>query len=251
MTEGEWLAAKELCPMLDRLRDKASDRKQRLFAVACCRSHWQQLSDWQRNCVQLAECYVDGDATLQEFESARERYGPQGYTQEWRRSFERYKYLEREHDCDQNYRQEIEDADNAESRAARECHLSNAVAATLLPEALGAACTRYCWEPYTRSGGAVEAEPYVRAIIDNPCELLRDIFGNPFRATAFDPSWRTSTASAIARGMYESRDFSAMTILADALQDAGCEDADTLAHCRGDGPHVRGCWVVDLVLGRE
>jgi hypothetical protein len=51
--------------------------------------------------------------------------------------------------------------------------------------------------------------------------------------------------------MYESRDFSAMPILADALQDAGCEDESILAHCRGPGPHVRGCWVVDLVLGRE
>jgi hypothetical protein len=51
--------------------------------------------------------------------------------------------------------------------------------------------------------------------------------------------------------MYESRDFGAMPILADALQDAGCEDAAILGHCRGAGPHVRGCWVVDLVLGKE
>jgi len=78
-----------------------------------------------------------------------------------------------------------------------------------------------------------------------------DIFGNPFRPVAFDPSWRTSTAVAIARGMYDSRDFSAMPILADALQDAGCEHADILDHCRSPGPHVKGCWVVDLVLGKE
>jgi hypothetical protein len=51
--------------------------------------------------------------------------------------------------------------------------------------------------------------------------------------------------------MYESRDFSAMPILADALQDAGCDNADILAPCCGPGPHVRGCWVVDLVLGEE
>jgi hypothetical protein len=81
-------------------------------------------------------------------------------------------------------------------------------------------------------------------------DLVRDVFGNPFRPVAFDPAWRTSTAVAIARGMYEPRDFSAMPILADALQDAGCENADILDHCRGPGPHVRGCWVVDLVLGR-
>ena len=82
------------------------------------------------------------------------------------------------------------------------------------------------------------------------CPFVRDIFGNPFRPVAFDPNWRTSTVVSIAQGLYESRDFSPMTILADALQDAGCDHADILDHCRGTGPHVRGCWVVDLVLGK-
>ncbi|VTR97035.1 Uncharacterized protein OS=Sorangium cellulosum (strain So ce56) GN=sce5710 PE=4 SV=1 [Gemmata massiliana] len=82
-------------------------------------------------------------------------------------------------------------------------------------------------------------------------DILRDIFGNPFRAIMFDPGWRTSTAAALAQEMYESHDFSAMPILADALQDAGCDRDDILDHCRGPGPHVRGCWVVDLVLGKE
>ncbi|MCE9564442.1 MAG: hypothetical protein K8U57_20585 [Planctomycetes bacterium] len=80
--------------------------------------------------------------------------------------------------------------------------------------------------------------------------LFSDIFGNPFSSMAFAPQWRTSTATAIAQQMYDSRDFSAMPILADALQDAGCDSADILDHCRGDGPHVRGCWVVDQVLGK-
>ena len=79
---------------------------------------------------------------------------------------------------------------------------------------------------------------------------LRDIFGNPFRPVAFDPSWHTSIATQLARQAYVSGDFAALPILADALQDAGCDDADILAHCRDEGPHVRGCWVVDLVLGR-
>ena len=81
--------------------------------------------------------------------------------------------------------------------------------------------------------------------------LLREIFGNPFRPVVFDPNWRTSTVVALTRGMYESRDFSIMPVLADALQDAGCEHEEIIAHCRGDGPHVRGCWVVDLVLGKN
>jgi hypothetical protein len=82
-------------------------------------------------------------------------------------------------------------------------------------------------------------------------DRLRDIFGNPFRPVAFSPEWRTDTAVTLARQMYESREFSAMPILADALQDAGCDSAEILDHCRGPGPHVRGCWVVDLVLGKE
>ena len=81
--------------------------------------------------------------------------------------------------------------------------------------------------------------------------FIRDIFGNPFRQVAFASEWRTSAAVALAARMYESRDFAAMPILADALQDAGCDSADILDHCRGPGPHVRGCWVVDLVLGKE
>ena len=84
------------------------------------------------------------------------------------------------------------------------------------------------------------------------CALVRDIFGNPFRPADFSPEWRTDTALAIARQMYESRDFSAMPILADALQDAGCDNARILSHCRDvKQVHVRGCWVVDLVLGKE
>jgi hypothetical protein len=82
-------------------------------------------------------------------------------------------------------------------------------------------------------------------------QLLRETVGNPFRPVVFAPDWRTDTAVALAGQMYESRDFSAMPILADALQDAGCDSADILNHCRGGGPHVRGCWVVDLVLGKS
>lgn len=75
---------------------------------------------------------------------------------------------------------------------------------------------------------------------------ILDISGNPFREIRFDPTWRTSTTTAIALQMYESRDFAAMPILADALQDAGCEDEAILEHCRKRKRiHTRGCWVVE------
>ncbi len=83
------------------------------------------------------------------------------------------------------------------------------------------------------------------------CGLIRCVFGNPFRSVAFAPAWRTDTAVALAAQMYDSRDFSAMPILADAIQDAGCDNEDILSHCReANQPHVRGCWVVALVLGK-
>ena len=82
-------------------------------------------------------------------------------------------------------------------------------------------------------------------------DIVRDIFGNPLRPFALTSEWRTDIAVSLARQMYELRDFGAMPILADALQDAGCDNPDILDHCRGPGPHVRGCWVVDRVLGKE
>jgi hypothetical protein len=82
------------------------------------------------------------------------------------------------------------------------------------------------------------------------CTILREIFGNPFRPVVLNSTWCTTTAVSLAQHIYASRDFSAMPILADALQDAGCDSEEMLSHCRGEGPHVRGCWVVDLVLGK-
>jgi hypothetical protein len=80
---------------------------------------------------------------------------------------------------------------------------------------------------------------------------LRDLFANPFRPVAFDPRWRTEDTFGLARGIYEGRAFDRLPLLADALMDAGCADEQVLSHCRSEGPHVRGCWVVDLVLGKE
>ena len=84
--------------------------------------------------------------------------------------------------------------------------------------------------------------------------LVRDIFGNPFRPITFDPAWLTwhdSLLVLMARRMYESRDFSDMPVLADALEEAGCTNPDLLSHCRSKSDHVRGCWLIDLLLNKE
>jgi hypothetical protein len=82
-----------------------------------------------------------------------------------------------------------------------------------------------------------------------PADWLREAFGNPFEAAPFDPEWRTSTAVALARSMLQRRDFDLFPYLADALQDAGCDDPRVRAHCESSRPHGRGCWLLDAVLG--
>jgi hypothetical protein len=90
------------------------------------------------------------------------------------------------------------------------------------------------------------------------CHLLRDIVGNPFQPVTLDPGWLTPTVKVLAEAAYEERalplgelDAARLGVLADALEDAGCGNADLLGHLRGPGPHVRGCWALDLLLGRS
>jgi hypothetical protein len=111
-------------------------------------------------------------------------------------------------------------------------HLSQLVTEALIPgEGPGDA----------RVAGVRQAEA------DTHQRLLEDIE----RAVAFDPAWRTEYTVGIASKMYQERDFTAMPILSDALEDAGCDNSDILVHCREPGVHVRGCWIVDLVLAKE
>jgi hypothetical protein len=145
-------------------------------------------------------------------------------------------------------------------------------------EELRAAC-KAAYEVFTRSDAAADwaasavaygavAEPDLAALGATRCafarhrtgigveraaqtRLLRELLGNPFRPVGFDPTWRTPPAVAIARTAYEERRFEALPILADALEEAGCRNAAILEHCRSEGEHVRGCWVVDQVLEKE
>jgi hypothetical protein len=82
-------------------------------------------------------------------------------------------------------------------------------------------------------------------------DAYRELFPNPFLSLAWKPEWLTSTARELAAHIYDARDFAAMPVLADALQDAGCDDEQVLTHCRANKPHARGCWVVDAILGKS
>jgi len=81
--------------------------------------------------------------------------------------------------------------------------------------------------------------------------LLREVVSNPFRTITPDTTWLTSTVTHLANTIYTDRAFGRLPILADALEGAGCTNQEVLSHCRGPGPHARGCWALDLVLGKE
>ena len=224
MTEQEWKMCTGPTPMLELLRGKASDRKFRLFAVACCRSVWDHLSvRLTRPAAELAERYADqlaeaGDlAQMRSFiENNLDLYGDEpvydpGY---WA--------------CGESI---TDDVRGAVKYAASATHSTLELSGTDHDEEMSR---------------RLAAEATSQAI------LVRDIFGNPFHPVTLDADWLTSTVVALARGIYDDRAFDRLPILADALQDAGCEHADILAHCRDTTlPHVRGCWVVDLVLGKS
>jgi hypothetical protein len=221
MDEAEWLACAHPDGMLEFVKRTATNRQSRLFACACCRRIWSLIDPPSfREAVEIAEQYGDGLVIGKVRKSLAKRLGA-SYRQSWGRP----------------------EARRSAAHAALHClqkdtgwHPASHYSAVRAVCALAAEGDR------ERVGEMEYAEQ---------ADLLRDIFGNPFRPVNFSPEWRTDTALTLARQMYESRDFTAMPILADALQDAGCDSEDVLSHCRGTGPHVRGCWVVDLVLDKE
>ncbi len=119
-------------------------------------------------------------------------------------------------------------------------------------QALVAAHARNCVE--VAKDRLIRREQHRTESHPQPCHLLRDIFGNPFRPAIADPvwlAWEDGTVPALAQSIYDERAFDRLPILSDALEEAGCTNTDILGHCRQPGQHVPGCWVVDLVLGKK
>jgi hypothetical protein len=217
MTEAEWLTGVDTMLMRRLPAVMASSRKLRLFGTACCRLLDRWLSEPARKALDAAERYADAEVT-------RRTLGRRG------RELHRL-------------------PDGSPRRTGRD------------PESL--ACHAVGWMMLTAPAGgwymvAEEVRQFGDALgAESPGDLggrclavKLDVFGNPFRPVRPDPSWLTSTVVELARGLYTDRAFDRLPILADALQDAGCEHPDVLDHCWGPAPHVRGCWVVDLLLGK-
>jgi len=231
MTEAEWLTATDPTPMLAFLRGRVSNRKLRLIACGCCRRIWTLLVDERsRAGIEVVERYVDGRATQQELSAAQEAATRAADLPSWRHIRGMYTDEHR-----------LGFAAAAVQRATRPTEKPDALA-----EAMKQAI-HFSWS--AESIGQVRSR--VQETSTFQCQIIRCATGNPFRPVTVDPRWRSETAVDLATGIYAERAFDRMPILADALEEAGCDNADVLAHCRGDGPHVRGCWVVDLLLGKS
>jgi hypothetical protein len=230
MTQAEWLACDDVERLLKSLRQH--DRKARLFSCACCRQIWEYITDPDlRDAVAVSERFADEEATAAQLKTVYRRT---------RRVCATIRAAEERNGRDGQQGIITE----PRARPSYRPETRYAVAAVEYVTFKGIGLVVFAARASRNTVDVAEAPP------NDQIGLFRDIFGNPFRPVPFSPSWRTDTAVALARQMYEARDFSAMPILADALQDAGCTSADILYHCRGPGPRVRGCWVVDLVLGR-
>ncbi|QEL13461.1 hypothetical protein [Limnoglobus roseus] len=244
MTEAEWLRSRDLFSLLSAEDPTVTGRKLRLFACHCLRSLGDVLPFESQECIKYMEKHLDG---LLKWGDVVSRVNSRTIPY----------LLDTMASAAQLVTRGIPQllVDPTADHTASECASWAAVLHRRGPN-------WRLWKDIVTYGGFVRIytnEEEEAALLRNAPAASADMFltawhdiaGNPFRPVAFDHRWRTSTSIGLAQTMYDARDFAAMPILADALQDAGCEDEAILGHCRGDGPHVRGCWVVDLVLGKS
>jgi hypothetical protein len=233
MTEVEWLACESMCDLYDFTQPLLSDRKAFLFAAGCVRlTPLDAPHSLLERAADVVERVADGE-------------------------------------CDPDEALSINvEASELCTKVVLDSHDHyKALAALRLTET---SASSYVWQTALFLQKALEGLPgSPMGSQDAAClhaSLLRDVVLQPYRGIRgqritrkrrvtklliLKREWRSSTVIALAEGIYQDRDFSAMPILADALQDAGCDNPEILDHCRESGEHVRGCWVVDLILGKH
>ncbi len=237
MNEDEWLTGTDFSTHVRYILDYLSPRRQRLLAVAFCRAV-SDLFDHPdlTDALDVIDRYADSRTPDDTMENARWRC--RAVAQE---AYEAYR-ASSEHpalDIDMAARLRSEFAWAVSFAATRPLPLEM-VGTRVLDAAVQAHTGTFELVPAPTPATAVQ-HLVMRATV-------WEVAGNPFREPHFSPEWRTDTVVSLARQVYDLREFSAMPILADALQDAGCDNEELLAHCRGERTHVRGCWVLDLVL---
>lgn len=252
MTESDWFTCIEPRDMLHFLRNKSTDRKVRLFACACCRRVWEVLSEPAcRAAVEVAEAFADGDADGAELGQAREA-------------------AYRVHAApppDTGFADGATGISRATWEAAQgttmtalqydtrnDAILSGQVASSQATTSAGYAVREQHSPDFIADQFQASAEVHER---EQHVSLIRCIFGNPFRKPSIETAWLTQDVVQLANAAYEERSLpdgnlksDQLSALSDALEAAGCSNQEILSHLRDSGPHVRGCWAVDLILGR-
>jgi hypothetical protein len=237
--------------MLEFLRGKVSDRKLRLFAVACCRRVSALIKDEPfRTAVRAAELFADSMVTKEQMYEARnaaipafvqlhggEDEAPAAALSAAAIPAPKKSFFEQLLDAfdDPWWEDELDKGD------------PHGPAVVTARHAAWAAARAQGQRPFSGSPGEMAEQR-------EQTGLLREILGNPFRPVALASAllrWDNGTIPKIAQTIYDDWAFDRLPILADALEEAGCTNADILGHCRGPGEHVRGCWPVDLILGKE
>jgi hypothetical protein len=263
MTETEWRTSTDPDAMLDFLLGKSrggvltwlglrrpretgqlrtSERKLRLYACACCRRIWDFMPDRRsREAVEVSEQYADGLANKEELLTA----------------FQAALEVIRSLPPEPQLPLAMTLAPGADFQEAPRL-AAYAASALAAPPAIDALVpVAVTWVMRTAMAMAANGEENWAATAVGAASrvrLLRDIFGNPFRTIAIEPAWlawQDGTVPKIAQAVYDAYHFEELPILADALEEAGCENSEILAHCREQTEHVRGCWVVDRLLGRD
>jgi hypothetical protein len=240
MTEEQWLSCNDPTVMLEFLRGKVSGRKLRLFNLACCRRIWHLLSDERsRMAVEVSERDADERVSRKDFD---------------------YAYAEAQAALSAAQQKALRLAGGRRGGAAREIRAETPLGVAIRAYYAAETVTRAAYRDFV----GLEASLSARGTMQpgehkQQCILLRDIFNNPFNPLRpVSPVGGDCTVRHLAEAIYQERrmpegtlDAGRLAILADALLDAGCNDEELIAHCRSEGPHVRGCFAVDLILGKE
>jgi hypothetical protein len=225
-TEQAWLRSTTPHSLLSALKGKRQPRQRRLFAVACCRRVLSEMADSEsRTAVDVAERFADGLASREERDEA----------------FRAAQNVALRHI------QRCQGLTRLEQEAAWSVWwLAYAAQLACAPSGMDGASAELLKNAARRDGKRKEQEKQVHS------DLIRDIFGNPFRTLPpVEPgwlAWKDRTVPQLAQAIFDARRFQDLPVLADALEEAGCTATDLLAHCREPGEHVRGCWVIDLIL---
>ena len=263
MTEAKWLSWPDPYGLLEQcLVCELTERKLRLFACACCRRLWHRLEDNRlRAAIEVAEKFADSQATPEDLANARSKaaeflnsyimtYWPDSILVTDDTDFDNLNAEQRDalQMASQRY---CWDAEEDRRRWAVR-HAAEAIVAASSRDGDGGRPYLHHVEAVILEISEAQAECVGReAERHQQADLLRDIFGNPFHPVIINPAWLSPVAASLAQGIYEGRSFDGIPILGDALEEAGCDNADILDHCRSRAGHVRGCWVVDALLGKS